>query len=106
VTSGVVAAQRLQRLAAALGLLAAVLLLLTALLGPSAAEPPLGPRTGWRGLLPAYALDVGPSSALVTALLVAAYLAGGAAVALGLVAVRRGARVPPAGFSSLVALQH
>ena len=71
------------------------LILLTALLGPSAAEPALGPRDGVRGLLPPYSLHLHASSAVVTVLLVVAYLCGGVAVALGLIAVRRGHRLDP-----------
>ena len=78
-----------QRIAAALVLLSATLLLVTAALGPSAAEPPLGPRLGF---LPDLAVQ--PSSALVTVLLALGYLFGGSGVALGLLAVRRGARLP------------
>lgn len=79
-----------QRVAGVLALLSAALLIGTAALGPSAASPSLGPATA----LPPYALGVHPSSGLVTVLLVAAYLAGGTAVASGLWAVRHGAVVP------------
>jgi hypothetical protein len=88
-------ARQLGRLAAGLAGLAMGLVLLTALLGPSAAEPGLGPRHGLRGLLPAYSFDAHASSALVTALLVVAYVCGGLAVGLGLLAVRRGHRLDP-----------
>lgn len=87
---------RLQRLALALAGAAAALLLGTSALGASAAEPPLGPRAGWRGALPPYALGLEPSSGLVTVLLAGGYLAGAAAVLAGLLAVRRGARMPRA----------
>ncbi len=80
----------LQRVAGLLALLSAALLIGTSALGPSAASPSLGPATA----LPPYALGVHPSSGVVTALLVVAYLAGGTAVALGLWAVRLGAVVP------------
>ncbi|MBC7639482.1 MAG: DUF2029 domain-containing protein [Rhodoferax sp.] len=73
-----------------LALLSAALLIGTSALGPSAASPSLGPATA----LPPYALGVHPSSGVVTVLLVAAYLAGGTAVASGLWAVRHGAVVP------------
>ena len=73
-----------------LALVSAALLVGTSALGPSAASPGLGPR----GALPPYALAGQPSSALVTGLLVAAYLVGATAVALGLWAARRGAVVP------------
>ena len=55
------------------------LLLAVGLFGPSAAKPPLGPR-GWAPGELAWA----PSSAVVTALLWAAYLLGAAGVALSL----------------------
>src|SRR3954453_18239619 len=82
-----------------LTLLSALLLLGTAALGPSAAEPPLRTAAGWRSIVPPYSLDAGPSSALVTALLTAGYLAGGCAVALGLWAVSRDERVPRRAWS-------
>ncbi len=72
-----------QRIAVGLVLLSAVLLLVTAALGPSVASPALG----WP------AIGAQPSSALVTTLLALAYLVGGSGVALGLLAVRRGARL-------------
>ncbi len=72
-----------------------LLVLVTALLGPSAAETPLGPRSGLRGLLPSYSLDLHPSSGLVTVLLDLAYVLGGLGVGLGLLAVRRGVRLRP-----------
>lgn len=100
---------RLQRSALALAALSGLLLVGTALLGPSAAEPGLAPRGGtptWREALPPYDLGLHPSSALVTALLAVAYVAGGVAVAAGLVAARRGARLPrwalPAGAAVAV----
>jgi hypothetical protein len=79
-----------------LALVSALLLVGTAALGPSAAEPALRAGTGWRAALPPWSLDAHPGSALVTALLAAAYLAGGAAVGLGLVAARRGEQAPRA----------
>jgi Glycosyltransferase family 87 len=86
-------ARRLTRVAGALAGASTVLILVTAALGPSAAEPPLGPRHGLRGLLPAYSLAVHPSSALVTVLLDLAYVLGGLGVGLGLLAVRAGHRL-------------
>lgn len=88
-------ARRLGRLAGGLVGVSVALVLGTSLLGPSATEPGLGPRTGLRGLLPAYSLDLHPSAALVTVLIDAAYLLGGLGVALGLLAVRRGHRLDP-----------
>jgi hypothetical protein len=88
-------AGRLGRVAGALTGASAALLLVVALLGPSAAEPPLGPRHGLRGLLPSYSFDAHPSSALVTILLIVAYLLGGFGVGTGLLAVRRGFRLDP-----------
>ncbi len=85
---------RLQRSALGLAALSVLLLLGTALLGPSAAEPGLGPRVGLRGVLPPYELGLAPSSAVVTVLLGVGYLAGGLAVAAGLGAARRGAVLP------------
>ncbi len=87
-------AGRLQRTALAMAALSALLLLGTALLGPSAAEPGLGARAGWRGALPPYELGLHPPSGLVTALLAVAYLLGGAAVAAGMAAARRGGVLP------------
>lgn len=90
-------ASSLQRYAFAAGALAAALLVGTASLGPSAAQPALGPRgDDWRGLLPPYDLGLQAPSWLVTVLLDSGYLLGGVAVVLGLVATRRGARVPRA----------
>jgi Glycosyltransferase family 87 len=77
-----------------LALLSALLLVGTAALGPSAAEPPLRAGTGWRAALPPWSFDAHPGSALVTALLAAGYVAGGAAVGLGLLAARRGEQLP------------
>lgn len=85
----------LQRLALVCASVAAVLVVGTAALGPSAAQPSLGPRgDGWRGALPPYDLGLHPASWLVTVLLDSGYLVGGIAVALGLIAARRGARLP------------
>ncbi len=86
-----------QRTALAAAALAGLLVVGTAALGPSAAQPALGPRAaGWRGALPPYDLGLHPPSWLVTVLLDAGYVLGALAVALGLLAVRRGARVPRA----------
>jgi hypothetical protein len=85
---------RLTPWASGLALLSAALLLGTAALGPSAAEPPLRTGGGWRAVLPPWSLDAHPSSALVTASLTAAYVVGGCAVGLGLLAARRGEAVP------------
>jgi hypothetical protein len=68
-----------------------VALLATALAGESAAVPALGPRAAH----PAWSLDLGWTSGAVTSVLVLAYLLGVAGVALGLLAIRRGARVRP-----------
>lgn len=80
----------------ALGLVAAsaVLLVGTAALGPSAAEPSLAAGSGWRAALPPWSLAVGPSSGLVTVLLDLGYLLGGLGVAMGLRAASRGERLP------------
>jgi hypothetical protein len=67
-----------------------LLLVGTAALGPSAASPALAAGTGWRAHLPPYGLGVGTTSGLVTLLLDAGYLLGGAGVLLGLLAVRAG----------------
>ena len=67
------------------------LLVLTAMLGPSAAVPPVGSRTP----TPPWNFDLSPSSALVTVLLWLAALLGALAVALGLRAVAGGARAAP-----------
>jgi hypothetical protein len=100
-----------QRAALAVAALAGLLVVGTAALGPSAAQPALGPRPdGWRGALPPYDLGLQPPSWLVTVLLDAGYVLGAVAVALGLLAVRRGARVPRAalvvavGVAALAAL--
>jgi hypothetical protein len=77
-----------------LALLSAVLLLGTAVLGPSAAEPALRAGTGWRSVLPPWSLDLHPSSGLVTTLLAAGYVVGGCAVGLGLWAAHRDEQVP------------
>jgi hypothetical protein len=77
-----------------LALVSSLLVLGTAALGPSAAEPPLPAGTGWRSVLPPWSLDASPASWLVSAALAAAYLVGGVAVGLGLVAARRGEPVP------------
>lgn len=66
----------------------------TAALGPSAAEPALAAGTGWRAALPPYTFGLSPSSGLVTVLLDGGYLLGGVAVGLGLWAARRGEAVP------------
>lgn len=74
----------------AAGAASIALLALTAALGPSAAVPPVGPRTA----TPPWNLDGRPSSALVTVLLWLAAGLGAAAVALGLGAVAAGLRWP------------
>lgn len=92
-----VPAHVLQRLALGGSALAAVLVIGTAALGPSAAQPSLGSRAaGWRGVLPPYDLGLHPASWVVTVLVDVGYVVGGVAVALGLIATRRGARVPRA----------
>ena len=88
-------AARLARAAGGLVGASAAMVLLTSALGPSAVEPGLGPRSGVRGILPPYSLDLHASSALVTALMVTAYVVGGLGVGLGLLAVRRGHRLDP-----------
>jgi hypothetical protein len=88
-------ARRLARLATGLVVAAVVLVLGTSAMGPSAIEPALGPRSGLRGVLPSYSLHLHPSSALVTVLVVVAYVIGGVGVGLGLLAVRRGHRLDP-----------
>jgi hypothetical protein len=88
-------ARQLARLAGSLAGLSMLLVLGTTVLGPSATEPGLGPRTGLRGVLPPYSFDLHPSSALVTVLVDVAYLLGGLAVGCGLLAVRRGHRLDP-----------
>jgi len=77
--------------AVAAGGASVALLVLTAVLGPSAAVPPVGART----VTPPWNLDLHPSSALVTALLWVAAALGAAAVALGLRAVAAGVRPDP-----------
>jgi len=91
------------RRAVVTGTASVALLALTALLGPSAAVPPVGPRT----LGPPWNLDLHPSSALVTALLWAAAALGAAAVVLGLRAIAAGARPDPrrVGVAALVAVE-
>jgi hypothetical protein len=72
----------------ALGLVGAStgLMLAAGLLGPSVAQPPLGPRRPH----PPYALFLGPDPWLVSGLVAAALVLGAAAVATGLLALRRG----------------
>jgi hypothetical protein len=77
--------------AVAAGSASIALLVLAAVLGPSAAVPPVGPRTP----NPPWNLDLHPSSAVVTAVLWAAAGLGAAAVAFGLRAVAAGGRPPP-----------
>jgi hypothetical protein len=84
-------ARRAGRLAVLTGGLAVALLAGTALLGESAAVPPLGPRT----LTPPWDLDVHPSPWLVTVALWLAAALGTVAVAAGLRAVAAGARPRP-----------
>jgi hypothetical protein len=85
------AGARRVRTAVVAGAASIALLALTAVLGPSAAVPPVGPRT----LSPPWNLDLHPSSAVVTALLWTATALGAAAVALGLRAVAAGVRPNP-----------
>ncbi|HET8616367.1 MAG TPA: polyprenol phosphomannose-dependent alpha 1,6 mannosyltransferase MptB [Actinomycetales bacterium] len=100
-----------QGLGFAAAAVAALLLVGSAALGPSAAQPALGPRSaGWRGVLPPYDLGLQPASWVVTVMMDAGYVLGAVAVALGLLAARRGARVPRAallvavGFAVLATL--
>ncbi len=79
------------RLAAVTGTLAVALLAGTALLGESAAVPPLGART----VTPPWDLDAHPSPWLVTLALWLAAALGTVAVAAGLRAVAAGARPRP-----------
>jgi hypothetical protein len=74
------------RFALALGAASVALLVLAGLAGESAAQPPLGPATAH----PPWDLALGLPPAVVDVGLVAAYLLGGAAVALALRAVRAG----------------
>lgn len=98
-------AEVLQRLALGGAALAALLVVGSAALGPSAAQPALGARGDtWRGLLPPYDLGVHPASWLVTASVDTGYVVGAASVALGLLAVRRGARLPRAALLVAVAV--
>ncbi|HVN13626.1 MAG TPA: polyprenol phosphomannose-dependent alpha 1,6 mannosyltransferase MptB [Kineosporiaceae bacterium] len=76
------------RAAVVTGTLSVLLIAGTALIGPSAAVPPAGPRT-WA---PPWNLTLHPSSALVTGLLWVAAAFGAACVALGLRAHAAGAR--------------
>lgn len=73
----------------ALGLtaLAITLLLLTGLLGPSAAQPPVPGGPSW---LPPYHLDVRPGAGVVTAVLLAAALSGALGLGLAMRELRRG----------------
>ena len=85
----------LQRFALCGAAVAALLVVGSAALGPSAAQPALGPRgDGWRGVLPPYDLGVEPASWFVTVAVDSGYVLGAVAVALGLLAARRGARLP------------
>jgi hypothetical protein len=98
-------AEVLQRLALGGAALAALLVVGSAALGPSAAQPALGPRGDtWRGLLPPYDLGMHPASWLVTVAVDSGYVLGAVSVALGLVAVRRGARLPRAALLVAVAV--
>lgn len=63
------------------------LLLLTGLLGTSAAQPPLPGGPGW---LPPYNLDTGPSAGLVTGLLLGSALLGAAGLGSAMLALRAG----------------
>ena len=62
------------------------LMLVAGLLGPSVAQPPLGPRRPH----PPYSLFLEPDPWLVSGLVAAALVLGVAAVATGLLALRRG----------------
>jgi len=77
--------------AAGCGGASVVLLAAVAAAGDSAAVPGLGAAT-WH---PPWDAGLHPRSGAVSAVLAVAYLLGAAAVALGLVAVRRGARPGP-----------
>ncbi|GAB3685776.1 glycosyltransferase 87 family protein [Angustibacter aerolatus] len=81
--------------------LGALLLVGTAALGPSAAEPSLA--AGSVGPTPPWTLGLHPSSALVTVLLDVGYLVGAIGVLLGWLAARRGEVLPrwavPAGLA-------
>ena len=79
-------ASRVARGALGCGAASVALLAGTAFLGDSAAVPGLGAAT----LLPPWDVGARPSSSLVTALLGVAWTLGAAAVALGLLALRRG----------------
>ncbi|MDI2131897.1 glycosyltransferase 87 family protein [Yinghuangia seranimata] len=63
------------------------LLLVTGLLGTSAAQPPVPGGPGW---LPPYDLGGGPSAGLVTGLLLASALVGAVGLGLAMVALRAG----------------
>ena len=65
------------------------LIVAAGLLGPSVAQPPLGPRNARRAH-PPYSLFLEPSPWLVSGLIAAALVLGVAAVLLGLRALRRG----------------
>jgi hypothetical protein len=67
------------------------LLVLVGLLGPSAAEPEIGTAAGW----PPYFWRARPADLTVAAATWAAVVLGGAGVAAGLIAVRRGWRPRP-----------
>jgi hypothetical protein len=73
------------------GVLCVLLAAGVAAAGESAAVPGLGPATWY----PPWDAGLRPGSGLVTVLLIAGYLSGAAAVALGLLAVRRGGRLNP-----------
>lgn len=79
------------RIAVGCGLLCVLLTAGVAAAGESAAAPGLGPHTWY----PPWDAGLEPSSGLVTVLLVVGYLSGAAALALGLIAIRRGARPKP-----------
>ncbi len=84
-------AERLGRAAAGCAVVGVLVPAAVAAAGNSAAVPGLG-RATW---YPPWDAGLGLSSGLVTALLVVAYLCGAAAVGLGLLALRHGARISP-----------
>ena len=83
---------RTGRLALALVGASTGLMLVAGLLGPSVAQPPLGPRRPH----PPYSLFLGPDPWLVSTLVVAALVLGAAAVVTGLLALRARVGAGPA----------
>ncbi|MGL4174223.1 MAG: hypothetical protein ACRCTR_09185 [Actinomycetota bacterium] len=71
-----------------------VVILGVASLGPSAASPALPAGIGWRSALPPWSLTIQVPSWVVTVSLTGAYLVGGLGVGLGLLAARRGEKIP------------